>query len=268
VSLLAFFVLTFALTWAAWFVPGTSVGGPVFLLGVFAPAIVALGLTAFAEGRNGVAQLLARIAKWQVAGRYYVFAVAYMAAVKVTAAVIHRLVLGVWPALGDGQLIAMLAAIPVSTVVQAGEEVGWRGYALPRLAARLGLGGAGALVGILWALWHLPLFFRPDGGTEGQSFGLYIAFVTAISVAMAWLYTRTEGSLLLPMLMHASINNTTFIPLAAPRAVTPISFDGSAIAWISVGVAWTVAAVLLWLSRTRGSPARPDAGAGARVSGA
>jgi membrane protease YdiL (CAAX protease family) len=210
---------------------------------------VAIGLTAYAEGRAGVVRLLSGIGKWQVAGRYYAFALGYMAAIKVIAAAIHRIALGAWPAFGDEQLVLMLAAIPVSTLVQAGEEVGWRGYALPRLTERFGLGGAAVVLGILWAFWHLPLFFRADGGTEGQSFFLYASFVTAISVAMAWLYERTGGSLLLTMLMHAAINNTTFIPLAAPRPVPPLSFDGSTMGWISAGVAWAIAAALLWRMR-------------------
>jgi membrane protease YdiL (CAAX protease family) len=141
----------------------------------------------------------------------------------------------------------MFAALLVSTWVQAGEEVGWRGYALPRLATRLGLGGAGVLLGVLWALWHLPLFFIRGG--EDQSFPLYVLFVTAVSVAMTWLYWKTRGSLLLTMVMHASVNNTTFIPLAAAGAVDPMSFEGSWVAWATVGVAWAIAIVLLWKMR-------------------
>jgi hypothetical protein len=97
----------------------------------------------------------------------------------------------------------------------------WRGYALPRLAGHLGLGGASILLGGVWALWHLPLFFLPATGSTGQSFPIYLLQVTAISVTMAWLYWKTEGSLLFVMLMHASVNNATGIVPAAPVTSQP-----------------------------------------------
>lgn len=256
ITLVAYVLLTFALTWTAWIVPaaflgpGTGgffgVGGPVFLLGVFAPAFVALALTAYCEGRAGVARLLARIGRWRLGAHLYLFAIGYMAAIKLLAALIHRMAVGAWPAFGDTPLLLMLGGILVSTWVQAGEEVGWRGYALPRLAAHLGLGGASVLLGVVWALWHLPLFFLQGSGSDGQSFPIYLVFVTALSVAMSWLYWRARGSLLLVMLMHASVNNTIgIVPAALPDAVHPMSLEGSLAAWATIGVSSLVAAVLL-----------------------
>jgi hypothetical protein len=146
-TLLAYFLLTFVLTWAAWFAaaalaaPGNTgffgVRGPVFLLGVFAPGLVALALTAREEGSPGVGRLLARIGRWRVDARWYVFAIGYFAAIKLAAALIHRVATGAWPQFGDTSWALMFGGILVSTWVQAGEEVGWRGYALPRLATPL-----------------------------------------------------------------------------------------------------------------------------------
>jgi membrane protease YdiL (CAAX protease family) len=130
--------------------------------------------------------------------------------------------------------------------------VGWRGYALPRLARHLGLGGASILLGVIWGLWHLPLFFLPGTGSTGQSFPVYLLHVTAMSVAMAWLYWKAEGSLLLVMLMHASANNTSeIVPAALPGAANPFAFSGSLVAWVTVGLSWVVATWLL--SRMRGA---------------
>ena len=154
----------------------------------------------------------------------YVFAVAYMAAIKLSAALIHRVVIGAWPRFGDEVWYLMAAAIAVSTGVQAGEEVGWRGYALPRLSARVGLAPASVILGVIWASWHLPLFFFPASDTLGQSFPLYLVQVTALSVAVAWLYWRTGGSLLLVMLLHAAVNNTkdtSLRPSTARRIPSP-----------------------------------------------
>jgi membrane protease YdiL (CAAX protease family) len=258
VALVGFFLLTFGSSWAAWLAvelaaPASlvfAVGGPVFLLGVFAPGLVALALTAFAEGSAGVVGLLGRIGRWQVSGRLYSIAIGYMAATKLFAALTHRIVVGEWPMFGDTPLALMAGAILVSTWAQAGEEVGWRGYALPRLATHLGLGGASVLLGVIWALWHLPLFIMQSTGSTGQSFPIYLLHVTALSVAMSWLYWKTQGSLLLVMLMHAAVNNTTgIVPAALPYATDPMSFQGSLVAWATVGVAWVVAAVLLYQMR-------------------
>lgn len=262
IALPGFFLLTFAFTWIAWLAsaalgaPGNTgffgVGGPVFLLGVFAPALVALALTAYGEGRAGVVRLLTRIGRWRVGTRWYIFAVGYLAAIKLAAALIHRVATGAWPTFGGTPWPLMLGAILVSTWAQAGEEVGWRGYALPRLAKHVGLGVASILLGVIWAVWHLPLFFLPGTGSDGQSFPIYLLHVTALSVAMAWLYWKTEGSLLLVMLMHASVNNTTdIVPAAVSNAVNPFSFGGSLVAWVTVGLSSVVAAQLL--SHMRGA---------------
>ena len=143
-----------------------------------------------------------------------------MAAVKLIVALLHRVLLGAWPRFGDEAWYVMIAATIFSLIVggQTGEEIGWRGFALPRLAARFGYGIGSIVLGVIWALWHLPLFFVRDADTYGQSFFLYTLQVIAISVAMAWLYQRTNGSLLLTMLMHAAINNTKdIVPSHAGR---------------------------------------------------
>lgn len=258
VGLRVFLLLTFAVTWALWLLVASAsrtsivlaVGGPVFLLGVFAPGLVALALTWHAEGRTGVIALLSRIGRWQVSWRLYAFAIAYLAVTKLSAALIQRIVVGEWPMFGDTSLALIAGGILVSTWVQAGEELGWRGYALPRLSALMGLGGASLILGVIWALWHLPLFIMEGTGSTGQSFPLYVSHVTALSVAMAWLYWKTKGSLLLVMIMHAAVNNTTgIVPAALPQATDPLSFQGSFVGWATVGVAWVIAAVLLYKMR-------------------
>jgi membrane protease YdiL (CAAX protease family) len=258
--LLAYFLLTFLVTWSVWFAasglaaPGNTGffggRGPVFLLGVFAPALVALAFTAQAEGRAGVTRLLARIGHWQVRARWYAVAIGYFAVIKLTAALVHRVVNHEWPPFGDTPVVLMIMGIAVSTWGQAGEEVGWRGYALPRLAQHLGLGGASLVLGVIWAVWHLPLFVLPDSGSTGQSFPAYLLQVMAMSVVFAYLYWKTDGSLLLAMVMHAAVNNTTgIVPAAIDGAITPIALGGSLVAWATVALSWVVATPLLVLMR-------------------
>jgi membrane protease YdiL (CAAX protease family) len=262
-NLVGFFALTFAATWIVWLASARlgsltggglfGTGGPLFLLGLFAPAFVALLLTWHAEGRDGVVALLARIGRWNVHWRWYLIALGYMAAMKLVAAVLARVATGAWPVFGETPLLWIIGAILVSTWAQAGEELGWRGYALPRLWHRFGLGVASVLLGVIWALWHLPLFFIAGTGSDTQSFPIFMIIVTNLSVAMGWLYWKTGGSLLLVMLMHASINNTTgIVPATLPYPVHPMSFEGSVLAWCTVGVSSMVSALLLMRMRGAG----------------
>lgn len=257
-TLLTFFAVTYFLSWICFITAGillrdasvatgfARLSGPLFLLGTFMPSLVALALTAQVDGRPGMQALLRRILRWRVRARWYVFAIAYMAVIKLAVALVHRIITGAWPRFGQEPWFIMAAAIVVSTWVQAGEEVGWRGYALPRLAALIGLARASLVLGVIWACWHLPFFFMPGVDKSGQSFPLYLLQVTALSVAAAWLYWRTEGSLLLVMLMHSAVNNTKdIVPSSVPGATNPWAFSSSLVGWMTVVLLWVPAAYFL-----------------------
>ena len=262
--LVTFFVLTYALMWACFITVAAAgipvyapLGGVLVLLGTFAPSLVALWLTARTEGDGGVRALLGGVLRWRVATRWYVFALAYIPAIKLTVALVHRLATGAWPRFGDEPWYAILAAISFSTPFQAGEEIGWRGYALPRLAARFGLGRASILLGLIWACWHLPQFFIPEADTYGQSFLVYVLQVTALSVAMAWLYARTNGSLLLVMLLHAAVNNAKdIVPSALLGATNTFGLSASLVAWLTVALLWMCAAYFLTTMRRQAETSR------------
>lgn len=259
--LLKFFLLTFAVTWTLFFAAGAVPGGAsasqlvrelLFLPGTVAPALVALWLTWRGEGRAGLRALVARLFESRVRARWYVFAITYMAAIKLGVALVHRVATGGWPRFTEEALVLIPFAIMVSTPFQAGEEMGWRGYALPKLAARLGLARAGVALGVIWACWHLPLFFIAGTDKIGQSFPLYLAQVTALSVAMTWLYAHARGSLLLVMLMHSAVNQTSgIVPSAAQGASDPLTLSGSLVAWLTAALLWMCAGY--FLVRMKGS---------------
>jgi len=257
-SLVKFFSLTFILSWTLWIAAAfilqkaastmsaqTPISGLPFLMGTFAPALVALLLTAQAEGRSGTLALLRRVIQFPQGVRWYVFAVAYFALVKLTVALLYRVATGAWPAFCHIPVYLLMIAIVVSTPVQAGEEIGWRGYALPRLARHLGLAPASLLLGVIWASWHLPFFFIPGSDNSGQSFPVYLLAVTALSIPMAWLYWRTNGSLLLTMLMHSAINNTAGIVASSASTTSPFSLRTSLVAWLTAAVLWLFAVYFL-----------------------
>ncbi len=262
---MTFFLITYAVSWSLWYAAARVSGGlsTVFVyVGTFAPALVAIAMTLHAAGSRSVQSLIANLFRWRVGVRWYVFAIGFMAAVKLTTAVVHRAAFGEWPPFGRTPVLVMLAATLVSVLIlgQAGEELGWRGFALPRLASRVGLGWASVILGAAWAAWHLPLFFIfPSADKYGQSFPLYLGQVVGLSVAFAWLWWRTNGSLLLTMLFHAAVNNTKdIVPSVSTGASNVWAVSASRPAWITVVVLWLCAAAFLVdMRNTR--PAAPNA---------
>lgn len=264
--MLLFALLTFAASWLLWTSAVTIMGGDfahpsrfaalgstLYLLGVFAPALAALALTSYREGDGAVRSLLRRTLAWDVAPRFYLFALLFAPIARLGAAAVERIATGAWPALSAESLGIMLAATIVSTPVQAGEELGWRGFLLPRMSARFGLPLASIFVGVIWGAWHLPFFFMAGTDKSGQPFPAYVAGVTALSIAMAWLYWRTQGSLLLTMVMHAAVNNLR--PIATPVMETgrPFGLHAPFVTWATVGIMWMFSGGLLIAMRgTRG----------------
>lgn len=258
-SLLKFFLLTYVLTWVCFLsvvkmshapsptAPATAIlRGLLLLLGTFAPALTALGVTARDEGRRGVGALLRRMFHCQVGWRWYLLAVAYMPAVKLSVALVYRLMTGAWPRFGTDSWSIIVLAIIISTPVQAGEEIGWRGYALPRLAGRFGFARASLLLGLIWACWHLPLFFLPGADKYGQSFPIWTLQVVALSVALTWLYAGTDGSLLLTMLMHSAVNQTVgIVPSANLNPGNPFTLSVSLVMWLTTMFLWITAGYFL-----------------------
>ena len=249
---MVFLALSYAVTWAAfitvarWVPARTAAGDALILFGVYTPGIVALFLTARAEGRRGVRALLSRIVVADVPVRLYILALTYIAVVKLTAAILHHLVTGEWPPFGAESLALIPFAIAFSTPFQAGEEIGWRGFALPRLADRFGLRIASLVLGVIWAIWHLPQFYIAGADTYHQSFLVWAAQVVAMSTAFAWLYAKSGGSLLLVMLLHSAINNSKDI-VASGAAIPPgvFSLNVPLMAWLGLGLLWATAAYFL-----------------------
>jgi uncharacterized protein len=254
-DLLKFFLVTYVVTWACFITVATAIpletplGYSLVLLGAYSPSIVAVSLTAWREKEKGVRALLRPVVQWNVAKRWYVFAAGYMVAIKLTIALILRIATGEWPGFGATPWYVIPVAIAFSTPFQAGEEIGWRGFALPRMARRVGLRWASILLGIIWALWHLPQFFIRGSDTYGQSFFIFAIQVVAISIALAWLWTKTRRSLLLPMLLHSAVNNSKdIVPSATPGASNTFALRGSPVAWLTVLLLWIAA--VYFLART------------------
>jgi membrane protease YdiL (CAAX protease family) len=260
---LTYFTLTFAISWGGFLVVGGSglfagtswQTDPAFLVAVqvmlTGPPIAGLLMTVLVSGTAGLRELLSRLLKWRVGGRWYVVAL-------LTAPILETAVLLALsrtspvflPAIVTSDDRAALLASGIAFGLAGGfmEELGWTGLAIPRLLVRYRFLATGLIVGPLWGAWHLLQMWWV-GGTSSASLPLALflpvyflsagfATLTAYRVLMVWVYDRT-GSLLVAMLMHASYIFTTLFVLAPPTTGVPfLTYSGAftAVLWIVVAV--------------------------------
>lgn len=231
-SLTVFFVLAFGLSWAAWVPLALASQGRLALpfdatlltlLGAFGPSAAALLTAAAFDGRAGLGALLRRLLIWRVGLRWYVFVLTWPALLSLMTTGLHSLLGGAAPDFAHPPFATLyplppelkslnpLSFLPIVFVQQLllgspmGEEPGWRGYALPRLQARFGAFWSSVWLGVLWAVWHLPLSFVHGDAREGYFTIWLVLGLIATSILFTWVYHHTQGSLLVAALFHASI---------------------------------------------------------------
>jgi uncharacterized protein len=183
------------------------------------PTLSAFVVTGLIEGRAGVRRLLHRYVQWRVQFRWYLFVLLVVPASEVVGAIVLPGVAASYQPL----TLSMVLGYPLAFVATfalggpLGEEPGWRGFALPRLQSRHGPLTGSLVLGVLWAAWHLPLFWSGVWTPPTvANIVMFFVMTTALTVVMAWVFNNANGSLLITMLMHASFN--TF----ANRVVAPL----------------------------------------------
>jgi membrane protease YdiL (CAAX protease family) len=172
-------------------------------LALFGPALSATVVEAATAGRSGVTQLLKRLLIWRVGLAWYVVVLGLPPLLALVATGL-AVALGAEAAL---QPPTWGVADLVLFVLVVGEEIGWRGYALPRLLARTSPLVASVVLGLLWAGWHLPAYVLPGTPQFGSPFGPFLVWVVAQAVLFTWVFNHTRGSLLLATLFHGSIDS-------------------------------------------------------------
>jgi membrane protease YdiL (CAAX protease family) len=210
----SFFVLSYLISWATWGLERWVWPGSWLTWGGgYGPAAAAILLAAANGGRDDLRDLLARLFIWRVGVRWYLVAILLIPGVAVVAIAVYAWAgvidadlpgLDFWLVTYQQHLILAGAAVTLGLVIVAGEEVGWRGYALPRLQARYHPLVASAIVGLLWGLWHIgsPVY-TPGSGTDWVDILSLTGGTVGASVIYTWLYNNTQGSLLLACLFHS-----------------------------------------------------------------
>lgn len=233
--LVAFFVLTFLVSWWAWpFYLMAVSPTPFFACGPLVAAVVVIGVT---EGRSGYRAWVKRLLRWRVGWFWWAVAVGTPLAVLALASTANVMF---W-----GAPVPVLTQLPWTSVLlfgalrfvdpldgPLGEEPGWRAYAVPELqTARSPLATALVLAPLV-ALWHLPLV------SAGQLAPVGLPITFAITFVYVWLFNRTGGSALLTLVFHVAQGTFSYAVLG---------FSGAAAArmdWL-VGVLWVALAVIL-----------------------
>src|SRR5215831_8512829 len=206
-----YFVLVYALSWACWIplaIAKTSASSVPFLVvatvGISMPGLLGIALTTLASGTTGLAELFGRLGRVRQPLTWYAAALLLVPALQLAAAGIPAL-------LGVATITFAFSSFTVLQGAASGlhEELGWRGFALPRMQARRPAFAASLLLGVLWGSWHLPLMIAR--GLPLTAAGLiqlvfFILLVTAWAVLFTWVYNNTNGSLFLMVLMHTVLD--------------------------------------------------------------
>jgi uncharacterized protein len=233
---LTYFVLTFAISWGGILIvlgPGGFTSTPerldmflpLVVLAILAgPSVAGVVLTGLVNGKAGLRELLSRLLRWRVAARWY--AVALLTAPLTVMATLLPLSLTspvFLPSIFTASDKASLLLSGIAAGFAGGflEELGWTGFAVPRIKLCYSLLATGLIVGVLWGAWHSPTSFWGSSDSAGAvSLAIYVpvalfSFLPPYRVLMVWVYDRTE-SLLVAMLMHASLIPSIFYVLTPP----------------------------------------------------
>ena len=206
-AFIVFVVLAALISWFPWYTTGTG-----FL--VFGPSIAGVIVMAMTRGKEGMRDMGQRALRWRVGFRWWIIALFFSGFILLVSIAINVVFLG-----GNIPSFAFFRQewylIPVVFLVTMiggplGEEFGWRGFALPNLQRKWGAVTASIILGIVWALWHLPLFFQSDSihaQIGVQLLPVYVIGEIVLAIIITWVYNKTGGSLLVGgIILHNADN--------------------------------------------------------------
>lgn len=262
-NVLNFFIITFIFSWLLW-LPFVLSGFEVIqlseavsslmtlavMIGAFGPMIAAVILIGRKEGKPGIKQFFRKAFSFRIKPIYYLLA--FLLPMIITA-ISHYIVNFTGIDILPDNLFPENLAIPVIVLVVpyflfiliAGggqEEFGWRGYAQQPLQQRFGILGGSILLGIIWGVWHLPLWVMPGEGHAYYSFFAFLIYTVSTSVIIGWLYNASGKKLVIAWIIHAVGNvSVPFFPIMHMADVAQPGY------WVWVSVSTLVAICLsIW----------------------
>jgi membrane protease YdiL (CAAX protease family) len=243
-----FFFLTFLLAWGILglyiFLPGvmTRTFGeltgmhPLFFLAVYAPAVAAVTIVLLRTGPAGLVRYLSRLLLWRANWKWYAFLILGIPLIFYAGAAIKgNLFTASWPFASVGSLLSALFFFAIKGPV---EELGWRGLAQPLLQRRLAPFWAGLVIGLVWALWHLPAFLLSGTPQGGWSFAPFFLGSVGLAVIMTPLFNRSGGSILLAAVFHFQVINPIW-PDIQPYDNWMVLAAAAVVVWCNRGTMFT-----------------------------
>ena len=224
-QLIAFFALTYGLSWTLFFIGKQTDMVLIIIMGVWAPTLASLFLNGYFYGKKGLLQLLGRFKRYRIKWYWWVLLFLLPASVHFTGR-------SLWQFLYTGEISPSIlntsywlgAIIPSFLIAGFGEELGWRGFALPRLQRQYSPIWASCILAIVHLLWHLPTYWLGQG-IHNVPFVFLLAFIFPWTFIFTWLYNKSGGSLLFAVGFHAisnaSLSIVSFLPSESKVPVTP-----------------------------------------------
>lgn len=211
-QIIIFFALTFIISWYPWYTGGVGFKAA-------GPSYAGLTVVLIVSGWAGVKMMLQRLVKWRVGIIWWAVALLGPLLVVLTAIGLHILAGGEAPSFQvwkvEPLMIPVLMLILISPIGGAGgeEPFGWRGYAQPMLQEKLGKWApiiTSFIIGIVWAVWHLPEFYNPASTQYALGWSGFVPLIImeiTNSIIMTWLFNKTGGSVLVAgVIWHLAVD--------------------------------------------------------------
>lgn len=208
---LSFIVIAFGWTWLLAALIRQSMAFP--LLALFGPCVAAIVVLYASRGRASVAQ---------IGGKFYLSRAlvpwGILAALLPLLLLVPLWLLQKWCWGATGFEVSGFSLLSlVLAVLIVGEEIGWRGFLLPYLLQRYPPLTSSLIVGLVWAVWHLPNFLLPDYPHYGLPLLAFVVMTLAFSVLFTWFYLNTAGSLVIAVIFHAALNLFSLVGVEPSR---------------------------------------------------
>ena len=223
-KLFVFLILTFLWSWILWIIGLNDLSDGInqesigkflvfFFVGVYGPTISAIITTLFFDGLIGVFELIKKLFIWKVPLKYYVYLILLPLIFVIIGIALYSQFIG---EIGGFDKMAYLS---IPTILLAGlyagplgEELGWRGFLLPEFQKKYSNLKSAIIIGFIWFIWHIPLWWAPFGTlVSGEPISLipvitYFTMLICLSIIITWLVINSKGSVLIAILFHLSIN--------------------------------------------------------------